>query len=208
MTTWLHEQRLEAAHRIVRASGASSVLDLGCGDGDLLVRLATEPQIERIVGVDLCRASLNRLRARLDALAEEATARVDLVLGSMTEGDSRLTGFDCAILIETIEHIAPDRLSNLERAIFARMRPATVVVTTPNAEFNALLGVPPHRFRHADHRFEWDRAKFRRWARGVAARGGYAVTCNDIAGRHPAYGGASQMAVFKIAGSSADRLAA
>lgn len=199
MTTWMHEQRLEAVRRIVRESGANSVLDLGCGDGDLLVRLAAEPQIKRIVGVDLCRASLDRLRARLDTAGEEARAKVDLVLGSVVEGGSQWTGFDCAVLVETIEHVEPDRLSALERAVFKHMRPATVVVTTPNAEFNPLLGVPSNRFRHPDHRFEWDRAKFQRWAQAVAARSGYTVACQDIAGSHPAHGGASQMAVFGTA---------
>lgn len=207
MTTWLHEQRLQAAHDVVRDSGSSTVLDLGCGDGDLLTRLMAEPQIERIVGVDLCRRSLGRLRARLEALEGGGTAQVDLIQGSMTDGGEALTGFDCATLVEAIEHIDPERLSVVERAVFVKMRPATVVITTPNAEYNPLLGVPSHRFRHPEHRFEWDRTKFERWARGVATRNGYAVSCHDIGGCHPALGGASQMAVFRIAGRSDDRLA-
>ncbi|MEC5293318.1 methyltransferase domain-containing protein [Aurantimonas sp. C2-6-R+9] len=208
MTTWLHEQRLEAARAVIRDSGACTVLDLGCGDGDLLTRLATESQIERIVGVDLCRDALGRLRVRLDALKGGDTAKVDLIHGSMMDGGAALSGFDCAILIETIEHVDPERLSVMERAVFAEMRPQTVVITTPNAEFNPLLGVPSRRFRHPDHRFEWDRARFRRWACGVAARNGYDVVFHDIAGRHPALGGASQMAVFDIAACSGDQLAA
>ncbi|MFN3655930.1 MAG: methyltransferase [Pseudolabrys sp.] len=199
MTTWLHEQRLEAASEVVLRCGARTLLDLGCGEGELLTRLVSEPRIERIVGVDMCRHALIRLRARLDALAEEDMAQVELVHGSMTDGGAALTGFDCAILIETIEHIDPDRLSVLERALFAEMRPTTIVITTPNAEFNPLLGVPSHRFRHPDHRFEWDRSKFCRWAAGVAARHSYGVACRDIAGSHPALGGASQMAVFHTA---------
>lgn len=205
MTSWLHEQRLEAAREAVRASGASSVLDLGCGDGDLFTRLVTEPQIERIVGVDLCCESLDRLRKRLEAPEGKVLAQVDLIHGSMTGNRAALGGFDCAILIETIEHIDPERLSILERAVFAVMRPGTVVITTPNAEFNPLLGVPSYRFRHPDHRFEWDRAKFQRWARGVAARNGYDVACSDIAGCHLALGGASQMAVFDFIAGPCDR---
>ncbi|MDO8840340.1 MAG: methyltransferase domain-containing protein [Parvibaculum sp.] len=208
MTTWLHEQRLQAARAAVRESGATSVLDLGCGDGDLLIRLAAEPGIARIVGIDLCGDALGRLRARLDALAPKAVAEVDLVQGSMTDARASLAGFDCAVLIETIEHIEPDRLSVLERALFVVMRPATVIITTPNAEFNSLLGVPSHRFRHPGHRFEWDRAKFQRWAGGVAARNSYAVACRDIGDRHPALGGASQMAVFDLARRPGGRLAA
>jgi len=197
MTTWLHEQRLEAALAVVTGEGAASVLDLGCGDGDLFVRLARQAQITRLVGIDISPASLERLRGRLEAEAVDMR-NIDLFLASMTRHDPRLEGFDCAVLIETIEHVDPGQLSQLENAVFRRMRPRCVVVTTPNAEFNAFLGVPAHRFRHPDHRFEWTREKFRRWAAGVAGRTGYTVACRDIAGCHPTLGGASQMAVFRV----------
>ncbi|MCT9000217.1 methyltransferase domain-containing protein [Chelativorans intermedius] len=207
MTSWLHEQRLAAVCAAVRQCRARSVLDLGCGDGELLTRLAAEPRIERILGVDLCRASLERARDRL-ARVETGGAQVALIHGCLTKAGSRLAGFDCAVLVETIEHVAPERLSSLERAIFSRMRPGRVVVTTPNAEFNPLLGVPPHRFRHPDHRFEWDRERFRRWAAGTAARHGYGVACHDVAGCHPRLGGASQMAVFDLTPAGTGRVAA
>lgn len=190
MTTPHHEQRLRGVADVVRASGARTVLDLGCGDGDLVTRLATQPRIERIVGVDLCRDALGRLQARLAALNGGTAARVDLVHGSITDGGAALRGFDCALLVETIEHTDPERLSLLERAVFGGMRPRTVVITTPNADLNPLLGVPAHRLRHPDHRFEWGRARFRRWSQGVAERNGYAAADAELAG------GVSQMAVF------------
>ncbi|MBB4004533.1 MAG: methyltransferase domain-containing protein [Aurantimonas endophytica] len=197
MTSWLHRQRLDAVLGVVRASKASSVLDLGCGDGDLLTELAEEPQIERLVGIDLSHEALARLRVRLGSLLDDGSDRIKLVHGSLIEAGPRYAGFDCAVLVETIEHVDPARLGSLERAVFATMRPATVVVTTPNAEFNRLLGVPANRFRHPDHRFEWDRPRFRQWAEGVASRNGYQVSCSDIAGNHRDLGGTSQMAVFE-----------
>lgn len=196
MTTWLHEERLNAVRAIIRDRRARRILDLGCGDGDLLLPLALDPGIERIVGVDTDPAALSRLQRRLEEAASENRPEIRLVHGSMTEGGAALAGFDCAILLETIEHIDPGRLSVLERNIFVAMRPATVIITTPNAEYNPLLGVPPHRFRHPGHRFEWDRAKFLKWAEGVAERQRYSMVCRDIAGHHPTLGGASQMAVF------------
>lgn len=199
MTSGLHDERLNAALAAVRASGAKSVLDLGCGDGDLVLRLAAEPLITRIVGLDIDRAALERLRGRLDRLATGTPARVEVVLGSMLDAGAKLRGFDCATLIETIEHLAPSDLSRLERAVFALMRPRCVVMTTPNAEFNRLLGVPPQRMRHPGHRFEWDRARFAGWVGGIGARHGYAVRTCAIAGCHPDLGGASQMAVFTAA---------
>ena len=196
MTSWLHDQRLQAVQFAVETSGASRILDLGCGDGDLLIRLAAKATVAEIVGIDLSEEALGRLRARLDALGKQTAASVRLIHGSLTDSADKLCGFDCAVLVETIEHIDPDTLSIVERAVFATMRPATVIITTPNADFNPMLGVPAHRFRHPDHRFEWGRERFRRWAAGVARRHGYQAGCSDIGGAHPVVGGASQMAIF------------
>lgn len=207
MTTWLHEERLKAVQAVVHEARAESVLDLGCGDGDLFVRLASDPEIARLVGLDICAASLERLQGRLTAQTVNA-GEVELRCASMTEGTPDLCGFDCAVLIETIEHIDPSRLSQLEHAVFGQMRPGMVVITTPNAEFNPLLGVPAHRFRHPDHRFEWPRARFRTWGRRVAGAWSYDVRFSDIGGCHPDLGGASQMAVFQKPPQGSGRAAA
>ncbi|MBV0912057.1 methyltransferase domain-containing protein [Anianabacter salinae] len=197
MTSWLHEERLKAMLDVVEASGARRVLDLGCGDGDMFVRLAADPRYTELVGVDICRASLDRLRSRL-AAAKAGACRIDLREASMTDPAPDLAGFDCAILVETIEHLAPGDLSRLEQALFRKMRPRLAVISTPNADFNRLLGVPPGRMRHPGHRFEWGRAQFRHWCARVAGAAGYSVRVEDIAGQHPDFGGASQMAVFGL----------
>jgi len=196
VTTLLHEDRLDAVLAAVRACGAQTVLDLGCGDGDLFLRLAGDPAIRHLVGIELSSAALDALRGRLTRLGPVG-AQVDLRQGSLLQADPALAGFDCAVMVEVIEHLDPAHLSQLERALFRVLRPRHVVMTTPNAEFNPLLGVPPTRFRHPDHQFEWTRAKFSAWAGRVAATAGYQVTCRDIAGCHPDLGGASQMAVFR-----------
>jgi small RNA 2'-O-methyltransferase len=190
--TWMHDQRLAAVLGALRSVGAETIVDLGCGDGPLLVRLAHEPAIRRIVGVDVSADALAALRKRLNEAPEEVRGKVELRHASMTEASEGLTGFDSAILVEVIEHIEPDRLSQVERAVFRDMRPACAIITTPNSDFNALLGVPGHRMRHRDHRFEWGSAKFRAWAAGVARRNGYDVTCENVAG-------GTQMAVFSLA---------
>lgn len=197
MTTWLHEQRLDAVHRVVMQSGASTILDLGCGDGDLLVRLAVEPHIKAIAGIDLSKEALQRLRNRLNMLGPAVKAQVDLKCRSMMDDHSPANNYDCVMLVESIEHINPEHLSVLEKSLFATLQPKMAVITTPNADFNPLLGVPSHRFRHPEHYFEWGRERFKRWVQGVADRNRYGVTFADIAGCHPIYGGASQMATFE-----------
>jgi small RNA 2'-O-methyltransferase len=197
MTTALHEARFAAVAEVLRAAGAAAVLDLGCGEGAFLLELAREPWVERVLGLDVSASALATLAKALEALPERVQRKVELRCGSYTEPDPGLRGFDATVMVETIEHIHPDRLSLVERAVFAVLAPPLVVVTTPNADFNTLLGVPDHRRRHPDHRFEWGRERFRRWADGVARRNGYAVDYHDLGGSHPVLGGPSQMAVFR-----------
>lgn len=194
MSTWWHQERLDAILRALAQLQAARVLDLGCGSGDLMLPLLELPQISGIVGLDLDKAALARCRTRLETHPRGKLAAVREA--SMTAPHPDLAGYDCACLVETIEHLPLKSLPALEQAVFHVMRPQAVLVTTPNAEFNDLLGVPRTRFRRPDHHFEWTRAQFGDWAEGVAERTDYAVTRTDIAGAHPDLGGASQMAVF------------
>jgi len=187
-----------AAVRAVLAAGwVRSVADLGCGSGDLLIPLAQTGNHDRLAGLEPDPDALDRLRARLAALPEAARARVTLHQGSLLDPPRALARADAAVMVEVIEHIDPGRLAAVERGLFARIDPKLAIVTTPNAEFNPLLGMPAHRFRHPGHRFEWTRARFRDWAGGAARRWGREVEFRDIGGAHPELGGASQMAVFR-----------
>ncbi|ATX66673.1 methyltransferase domain-containing protein [Roseinatronobacter bogoriensis] len=194
MTTLLHKDRIAAVESVLNSGTARSVLDLGCGDGDFFLRMAARPDITRLVGIEIDTGAVTRLEARLRA--QGSTAGAEVRTGSVLSPDPQLAGFDCAVMIEVIEHLDPSHLSQLERALFHVLRPRRIILTTPNAEFNPLLGVPTHRFRHPGHRFEWTRARFRDWAQRVALRGRAGVSFADIGGVHPDLGGASQMAVF------------
>ena len=79
-------------------------------------------------------------------------------------------------------------------------QPQTVVLTTPNREFNVkweTLG--DGRFRHPDHRFEWTRQEFQDWANGIAARFGYAVRFVAVGPEDEKLGPPTQMAIFEFA---------
>ena len=100
--------------------------------------------------------------------------------------------------MEVIEHIDLDRLDSVERVVLAFAKPKIVVVTTPNAEFNAKFeGMKPGEFRHIDHRFEWTRAEFAAWADKVAAGYAYDVRLEPLGEVDAAFGPPSQMAVFE-----------
>ncbi len=208
MTSPMHEGRLAAMCTLICGLGARSVIDLGCGEGDLLVRLLAEPGLVRVVGLELDAGRLAAARIRLGDSGASEGARLTLVQGSMLDVGKALGAFDCAVMLETIEHLDPGQLSVLERAVFGALRAAHVIITTPNADMNARLGVPPTRFRHPEHRFEWGREKFERWAGGVAGRWGYTVEVSGLGGWPGVHPGATQMAVFSLAPFSPARPAA
>lgn len=52
-TASLNEQRLGAVMAAIRGSGATRVLDLGCGEGKLLRELLKDRQFEEVVGMDV-----------------------------------------------------------------------------------------------------------------------------------------------------------
>ncbi|WP_431881090.1 3' terminal RNA ribose 2'-O-methyltransferase Hen1 [Micromonospora chalcea] len=192
-------RRREAVLAALRDSGASRVLDLGCGGGTLLTALVADRRFTEVVGVDVSDRSLGLAarRLRLDRLPERQRDRIRLWQSALTYRDDRLRGYDAAVLMEVVEHLDPPRLPALEDAVFGHARPGTVVVTTPNVEYNVRYeGLGPGRFRHADHRFEWTRAEFAAWVDQVAAAHGYTAVVGGVGDDDPEVGAPTQMAVL------------
>jgi len=195
----LNEQRLAAVIDAVGASGARRVLDLGCGQGKLTGALLKLSSIDHVVGLDVSHRSLEiaARRLHLDTMTPRQRERVELLQGSLTYRDRRLEGFDLAAIVEVIEHLDKSRLDSFERVVFAHARPAHVVITTPNLEYNVRFEtLPAGTLRHRDHRFEWTRAEFETWANGVARRHGYEVRLSPIGPFDDEVGPPTQMAVF------------
>jgi len=195
----LNDERLDRVLEELKRSGAKSVADLGCGAGRLLSLLLNERQFERIVGLDASSRDLDFAADRLDLarLPDAQRDRVTLLHGALTYNDRRLTGFDAAAIVEVIEHIDPPRLGAFADAVFGMARPKTIVVTTPNAEYNARYqSLAETDLRHDDHRFEWSRAEFRAWAERTAERYRYTVRFEDIGMSDPELGSPTQMGVF------------
>jgi 3' terminal RNA ribose 2'-O-methyltransferase Hen1 len=195
----LNEQRLGAVLASLRASGARRVLDLGCGEGKLIRELLRDKQLDEIVGLDVSIRTLEAAHRRLkvDRLPTMQANRLKLIHGSLTYRDKRLEGFDAAAVVEVVEHLDPPRLSAFERVLFEFAKPRTIVLTTPNREYNVTWEtLPAGQFRHSDHRFEWTRQEFQEWAQAVAGRFGYAVRFLPVGPEHPELGPPTQMGVF------------
>lgn len=195
----LNEQRHVAVLEALQAAGAKRVVDLGCGEGRLLARLAKEKQFERIAGMDASTRALEIAfdRLKLERMLERRRERFNLFQGALTYRDGRLADYDAACLVEVIEHVDPPRLGALEHAVFEFADLDTIVVTTPNVEYNVRFEtLPEGKLRHRDHRFEWTRAEFNEWATGVAERHGYELAFQPVGEEDSEVGPPSQMVVF------------
>jgi len=195
----LNERRIGSVIAALKSADAKRVCDLGCGEGKLVRELFRDRAFDYVLGLDVSMRALQRAsgRLRLDRLPDRQRQRVDLVQGSLLYRDKRLDGFDAAAVVEVVEHMDEARLAAFERVLFEFARPATAVLTTPNVEYNVRFeGLPAGRLRHRDHRFEWSRAEFEEWARGVADRHGYSVRFLPVGDVDPEVGPPTQMGVF------------
>ncbi|MBK0402604.1 3' terminal RNA ribose 2'-O-methyltransferase Hen1 [Adhaeribacter sp. BT258] len=199
VTLNLHQQRLQKAFELLKASGAGSVLDLGCGEGKLLKLLLQDGQFKKLTGMDVSFSSLQKAKENLH-LSDAAPAlreRLSLFQGSVTYQDERLSGYDALAMVEVIEHLDEERLPAMEKVVFGLASPPTIVLSTPNAEYNVIYQkLQAEDFRHEDHRFEWSRPEFRNWCEKVGEQYGYRVSISPVGPEEPEVGAPSQIAVF------------
>ena len=188
----LNKLRLEAVRKEVLSSGASSVIDMGCGEGRLTALLLKEKQIKKVTACDVSVRELEKAKQRLkvDTMQPYLKDKLTLMQASLTYRDDRFSGFDCACLTEVIEHIEPMRLTSLEHIVFGIASPRTVIITTPNKEYNAKYEfLPEDALRHDDHRFEWTRLEFLSWAKHKAE-------IKEVGEHDDSLGSPTQMGVF------------
>ncbi|MEV6213964.1 3' terminal RNA ribose 2'-O-methyltransferase Hen1 [Nocardia sp. NPDC051833] len=196
----LVQLRKEAVLAALAETGATRVLDLGCGPGALLLALEADHRYTEIVGADVSSAALSiaERRLRFDRMSDRQRARISVLQSALTYHDDRLRGFDAAVLMEVIEHVDEARLPALERAVFGHAAPGAVIVTTPNVEYNARYETLDGH-RHDDHRFEWTRAEFAAWTARVAATFGYTAELRPVGDLDADLGAPTQLALFRKA---------
>jgi len=204
----LNQQRLGSVVAALKNSKVSdnefsrvrSVIDIGCGEGNLLRFLAREKQFERIAGADVSCTALERASSKLK-LNEFGIKyeHIELFQSSLTYKDPRFKGYDAACVIEVIEHLDISRLSAFERVLFDYTKPKIIILTTPNREYNIKYEhIGETKLRHPDHRFEWTRSEFHLWAEKTAEKYRYTVKFSEIGETDPALGSSTQMGVFTL----------
>jgi len=196
----LNDLRIKKIIETIQTKDVSNVIDFGCGEGRYLREYLKQPKLKRVTGIEVSPRELLKAeqRLRVDRLPERVRDKLQLLQGSLTYFDKRTKGFDLATCIEVIEHIDEERLDAFKASLFGYASPRNVIITTPNIEYNVLFeNMPVGKLRHADHRFEWDRATFTKWCEDVASEFSYSVEFDYIGEENSTHGAPTQMAVFQ-----------
>ncbi|KAM8930645.1 small RNA 2'-O-methyltransferase [Pelodytes ibericus] len=199
----LFEQRRNFVLEYVQSYKPRKVADLGCNNCALMELLRHRIWIEELIGVDINEDIITRNRHKLKSLLcfnispRERPLRVTLYHGSVTEKDPIMLECDLITCIEVIEHLIEEDVKKFKDTLFGYMAPRTIIISTPNSEFNVLFN--SKQFRDSDHKFEWTRKEFQDWATEVAKCYNYMVEFTGV-GTPPAHaqnvGFCSQIGVF------------
>ncbi|AFM03258.1 3' terminal RNA ribose 2'-O-methyltransferase Hen1 [Bernardetia litoralis DSM 6794] len=196
----LHQKRLLKAFQLIKNSHSETVLDVGCGEGKLLKLLLKDSQFKKIGGTDVAFSELQRANEKLylDTASPYIKDKITLFQSSLTYQDERFLDYDAIALVEVIEHIDEERLEVFERTIFNYARPKTVVLSTPNSEYNVTFEkLYAKEFRHDDHRFEWSRKEFKNWCQKISETYNYSFEIFPVGEEKENVGAPSQIVIFK-----------
>ena len=180
-----------------------SVVDFGAGEGKLSVRLAGIEGVEQVYAVEPSAYAGLRALERFGKLEREGQQIVPrLVTGSLFYRDDQWAGQDVIILCEVIEHINEHRLPQVMATLLDEYHPETLIMTTPNREYNAVYEMEEQEIRHTDHRFEWTRAEWADHCQDWVSGRPYEVSLHGIGDISEIHGQPTQMAVFRRKGAS------
>ncbi|TIY02510.1 MAG: 3' terminal RNA ribose 2'-O-methyltransferase Hen1, partial [Mesorhizobium sp.] len=101
----LNDLRMDAVVQAIRATGGTTIADLGCGEGKLLYRLVRERWVHKLFGLDPAVRELEwaAKRLKLNEFGGPPEGRVTLLHGSLTYRDRRWAEADVVVLVEVIE---------------------------------------------------------------------------------------------------------
>lgn len=193
----LNEMRYEKIVETAKLLKPNSIVDFGSGEGKLAVQLGFINGVQEVLAVEPSQAATLKAVKRFEKVKDRSSFIEPTTLwGSLFYYDERLKGKDLIILCEVIEHIDAQRLPKAFDTILNLYAPESLIITTPNQEYNEIYDMEDH-FRHDDHRFEWTRQEFQEWCKARNHLDLYELEFSGIGEENLNQGFPTQMCVFK-----------
>lgn len=193
----LNDLRYDKITEIAKRLKPRSIVDFGSGEGKLSVRLGFINGVEQVLAVEPSQVETLKAKERFAKVKDcEQFTEPETIWGSLYYTDDRLMGKDLIILCEVIEHIDEPRLPKALDTILHTYAPKSLIITTPNREYNEVYHLGPA-YRHPDHRFEWTREQFEEWCAARNHQGHYSLEFHGIGEEQHPHGFPTQMCVFQ-----------
>ncbi|WP_368263254.1 methyltransferase domain-containing protein [Clostridium disporicum] len=174
----LNQLRMEKMKEAVLKCNPNKVLDLGCGEGNLIGMLADESF--QVTGMDSSEKAIRRAYKNLRKKKKiSRDSNVKIIQGSLYYKDSRLKGFDTIVLCEVIEHIELERVKSvIDNIMF--LEPENFILSTPNKDFNKFFKDLKGELRYYDHRFEFTYNEFFEFCDWICETYGFICNIEDF----------------------------
>jgi len=134
------------------------ILDVGCGEGFYLSELAPKLERSQYYGIDIDPEELRKVKNKI---ATKEISNVELFPSLKNFKESKNINGDIDILfIEVMEHMPLEDAKNLLKEILEIPNINSLIITTPNRDFNSEYFFEENQMRHHDHHYEMDKPEF------------------------------------------------
>jgi len=170
------QMRMDAVEKEVNFS--NHLVDVGCGEGRyawaFTRKMLKDKTYYAIDTNEECRATVTRKASFKELTNIQVFDSLDafMRLINLLKQDSRRTEalavekFDF-ILGEVIEHMSLDEATDLVTKCLTFEQCNSVIITTPNADFNSYYFDEDKEMRHPDHHFEFTMVQFNDWVNSI-----------------------------------------
>ncbi len=148
----LYEERNLSIYNALIENNVSSILELGCGTGRLLEKLAKSEKFSKLMGIDNSAKRILKARNVTKGYSVQFLQQSFLEIKDLYE----MVAYDAIVASEVIEHLCSEDLEKFISLIFRIICPNIVIFTTPNKTYNCNYANLHNGLRHSSHVFEYD----------------------------------------------------
>lgn len=130
----------------------STILDYGCGEGKMIKKLKNSFKNLNIYGYDSNLERINRY-FEYSSKIQQMNILYPLI-------KPELLNCDVLLNIEVIEHLDRNERDRMLNIIMSIIQPKTLILTTPNIEYNKVYGMEEGKLRHNGHKIEFTTNEF------------------------------------------------
>jgi 2-polyprenyl-3-methyl-5-hydroxy-6-metoxy-1,4-benzoquinol methylase len=157
------QQRLEAVTS--RLSKKNHIIDVGCGEGNFVFHIAKHlPPPLHYYAIDIREEARDRVRHKSKLKQLDNVTVLESFQHFLDHDPQPAQPHNCdALLVEVIEHMELDEAAMLVQSVLSVPTIQTVIITTPNKDFNQFYDFTDEELRHDDHKFEFTAKEFEEW---------------------------------------------